>query len=477
MRLWKKILLGLVAVLLLMVALFVVCIGPWPTYSAGFEGAAYYANDLAAIDRHAKLNQLTATPGTLQAGWGVCLMNPEPGVPMAGYGARHNIKEYLFGDKATYLSTGVHDNLYVKALALSDGKDTAVIVGADMLLVPPNVAEAVRAEVARQTPLTANNILFGASHTHDGPGAWGPGLAAFVTGGTFDPKVVSFLTAAFTQAIVDAYKNLGTAKIAHGGFEAEQFIRNRARSAPIDTRLSYLVVEKDDGKRCMFLRYSAHPTTVGSKFVEFTAEYPGFLQSALEKALPNTTVGYIGGSLGSSGPRAPEGGSDIERAQAMGEELAKLVLANINPASLKWQTNVDIASIGVPIELPPFQLRVTQKLRLSPMLPKLLGVPHEAWMQSVRVGDLLFVGLPGDFSGEISRDWANWAAQKGYNLWPSSFCTAYIGYISPDKYYNQPKATEDYETGLMSWTGPHQEAFFTALMNRMVENLTKAPTG
>jgi hypothetical protein len=477
MSLRKKTLVGFVAAFLIVTVLFVVCIGPWPTYSSGFEGTGYFTQDLASIDRNAQLNKFTANPGRLQAGWGACLMNPEPGLPMAGYGARHNPLQYFFGGQAKYLATGVHDDLHVKALALSDGVDTTVIVGADLLLVPPNVAEAVRREVAKQTPLTANNILFGASHTHDSLGAWGPGIAAFVTGGKFDPKVVTFLTNAFTQAVVEAYKNLGPAKMAHGGFDAAQFIRNRARKAPIDTRLSYLVVEKQDGKRCMLLRYSAHPTTVGHRFAQYTAEYPGFLQSALEKALPNTTVEYLGGSLGSSGPNAPEGPSDIERAQAMGEELAKLVLANVNPANLKWQTNVDIASIGIPLEPPPFQLRVTQKLRLSPLLPKILGVPHEAWMQSVRIGDLVLVGLPGDFSGEISADWAGWAAEKGYDLWPSSFGTAYLGYISPDKYYNLPGATKEYETGLMSWTGPHQEAFFTALMKRMFEDLTSQAAG
>ena len=150
MRLWKKVLLGLIATLALLVVLFVVCIGPWPTYGSGFEESSYFKTDLAAIDRNVQLNKFTANPGHLQAGWAICLMNPEPGLPMAGYGARHNIKEYLYGDKPTMLATGVHDDLHVKALALGDGNDTTVIVGADILLVPPNVAEAVRA--GRQAP-------------------------------------------------------------------------------------------------------------------------------------------------------------------------------------------------------------------------------------------------------------------------------------------------------------------------------------
>ncbi len=473
MRLWKKILIGVSALALLSAGLFVVFIGPWPVYTSGFEGTAYYKNDLAAIDKNAQLNHLTDSPGPLRAGWGVSPISPEVGVPLAGYGARHNIKEYLFGDKPKKVATGIHDELHVKALALSDGEDVVVIAGADMLIIPPNIAEAVRREVAKKTPLTPNNIYFGASHTHDGPGGFGEGLAAFFVGGLYNPKVPILLANAFTDAIVEAYNNIGPAKMAHGGFNAEQFVHNRARKVPIDPRLSFLVVEKEDGKRCILLNYSAHPTTVGPKFVQFTAEYPGYLQSTIEKAMPNTTVEYLGGALGSSGPNAPEGANDVERAQAMGEGLAQLVMANLQ--DLKWQTNVDVAVIGIPLELPPFQMRVSQGLRVSPYLPKILGLPFEGWMHAARVGDMFFVGLPADFSGELSALWKRRAADRGYDMWTSSFCAAYAGYISPDKYYNDPKAPSDYETGFMSWTGPHQEAFFTALMEHMMAAMGKAP--
>ena len=471
MRLRIKIASRVGGVLCAIIALFVACVGPWPITPSGFEGTDYFNRDIAAIDQRACLNQLTDTPGRLQAGWGTCSIHPEPGLPMAGYGVRQNIREYLFGDKPTGLSTGVHDNLQVKALALSDGHDVAVLVGADLLLVPPNVAETVRREVAKRTPLSANNILFGASHTHNGPGAWGAGLAAFFTAGTYDPKVPALLTEAFTRAIVEAYGTLGPAKLAHGNVDAEKFIRNRRHKAPIDTRLGYLIAEKENGQRCVMLRFSAHPTTVGSRDLQMTAEYPGYLQTTLEKAMPNTTVAYLGGSLGSSGPRAPDGTNDIDRAQAMGKALAKLFEDNVKPDGLNWLTDVDIATVGIPLALPPFQMRMAQRLRASPLLPKLLGIPHEAWMQAVRVGDLFIVGVPGDLSGEISVSWTKWANDKGYDLWATSFCAAYVGYISPDKYYNEPKSTTVDETGFMSWTGPHQEAFFTALMKHMTEAL------
>jgi hypothetical protein len=102
----------------------------------------------------------------------------------------------------------------------------------------------------------------------------------------------------------------------------------------------------------------------------------------------------------------------------------------------------------------------------------------KGWMTAVRVGDVVFINSPGDFSGEISLTWKQWAAAKGYDLWVSGFSGDYAGYISPDKYYQEvrdEKGRLAYETVLMSWTGPHQEAFFTSLMKHMVESMGAPP--
>lgn len=467
MKLWKKILAGVGAFILALIALFVIFIGPWPTYSDGFEGKGYFTKALADIDQNVKESEITDSPGRLQAGWGVANITPEIGVPMAGYGARKGAP-----------TTGVHDDLLVKAIAFSDGKDTAVVVGADMLIIPPNIAEAVRQAVAKETPLTPNDIHFGASHTHDGAGAFGPGLASWVTGGKYDPKVPEFLAKQFTSAIVDACKSMGPAKMAHGGVNAEKYIRNRARgNGPVDGELSYMVIEKDDGKRCFLVSFSAHPTIVDSDFMQFTAEYPGGLQRAIEKAT-GATCAYLGGALGSMSPNnKPDGPDAVSQAQAYGELLAQLVLDNTT--NLQFRDKVDVVSIGIPLQLPPFQVRLlSTKWRLSPLAAGIAGLQTTGWMQATRVGDAVFVGIPGDFSGEISRKWKQWGDTRGFDLWTSSFCAAYAGYISPDEYYNEvvdEKGNTEYETGAMSWVGPHQEAYFTALMQKMVESTGKTP--
>ncbi len=462
MSLWKKILIGFVALILLVVVSFVAFIGPWPTYKdSKFESSAYYKKALEDIDAAAKLSEFSKSPGQLQAGWASSLCTPPIGTPLGGYGARKGAP-----------STGVHDDLYVKALVLSDGKDMVAITGSDLLLVPPNVAAICRERVAKETPLTEKNILFTASHTHCGPGGWAPGIAGYVTGGKYDPKIPELLGNAFATAIIDAYHKMKPAQIAHGVVDATQYIRNRARDAAVDPELNFAVVKQDEKNVCYAVRFSAHPTNYDDDMMQFSAEYPGVIQRTIEQATGGFSM-YLGGSLGSSSPRAPEGPNADARIDALGKALAQLVLDNSQ--NLTFESNPDIVSLGVPLGMPPFQMRPLEKnpgLRVSPFVAKIFGVPPEGWIQGVRVGKLLFVGVPFDLSGEISIEWKQWAKRRDLDAWPTGFCAAYCGYLSPDKYYNVTPL--GYETALMSWFGPNNEAYFTALVHHVAEALTPA---
>ncbi|HOZ47298.1 MAG TPA: neutral/alkaline non-lysosomal ceramidase N-terminal domain-containing protein [Candidatus Hydrogenedentes bacterium] len=447
----------------IMVGLFAVSlIGPWPTYSSHFEGTRYYEQGLADIAAQARESDITSSPGRLEAGWAaVCINPPKPGVPLAGYGDRRGAP-----------SEGVHDDLHVKALALSDGKDTVVFVGADMLLIPENVAEMVREEVAEKTALTANDLYFAASHTHCSVGGFGPGIAAFVTGGKYDPDIPVFLAHAFAQAIVDAYGKLGPAKLAHGGVMAPEFIDNRTRTAPVDAELSYALVERESGERCYLVSFSAHPTEMSGDTMQFTGSYPGFLQEAIKQS--GAEAVYLGGAVGSMRSRTPDGPDVFARSKALGEALAERVLGDAKSAT--FETNLDIASVGANLTMPPLQIRpLSDRWRLSKFAGPLVGLDTDGWVQAVRIGDILFVGMPGDFSGEISVKWKESANQDGRDLWATSFSADYVGYISPDEYYGEVKdehGNPAYETGLMSWTGPHQEAFFTAIKDHMLAAIT-----
>lgn len=463
---FKRILKVVAILLVVVVVLFVTFIGPWPTYKdSHYKDSAYFSKALADITEHAKASDLTATPDRLQAGWAKRGINPGVGTPLAGYSGR-NPKE----------STGARDEVECSALALSDGKDTVVLIGSDMLIIPPNLSEGVRARVAEDTggKLSGDDILFNASHTHCGPGGFGPGLASAFSAGSYDPKIPEFLIKQFSEAILEAYKNLAPAALAYGHLDAPEYIRNRAGRTETDSILNYMVVKHDDGKSAYVVRYSAHPTTFSSDQMEMSAEYPGELKRYIE-AQTGQTAEYLGGAVGAMGPRAPEGGSASDRVKAMGEALAKKVLDATKPENLKFSDHLDIASVGVTLGMPQQQLRPIENkpgLRLSPFALGIAGVPKEGWISGVKVGDLLFMGMPCDFGGGISNKWRKWAEAQHLELWTHSFCSTYCGYFSPDEVYdNVPLG---YETGAMSWYGPNVEAYFTDLFHHTAQTLVPA---
>ncbi|HOX73169.1 MAG TPA: neutral/alkaline non-lysosomal ceramidase N-terminal domain-containing protein [Bacteroidales bacterium] len=84
--------------------------------------------------------------------------------PLAGY-----------GDRKGNPATGVHDSIFVKAVAIKTIRESIVLVGADLLIMPPNITDSVVNLLARKG-IRRQQLVFSATHTHSGPGGWAPGL-------------------------------------------------------------------------------------------------------------------------------------------------------------------------------------------------------------------------------------------------------------------------------------------------------------
>jgi hypothetical protein len=453
---FKKIVMWAAGILGILVVLFLIFVGPWPTYAASdVTSERYFEKAAAAAD--ASLQESTVgRPGQVLAGWASERITPPLGTPLAG-----------FGDRQGKPSTGVHDELYVKAVAISDGDDTVVLVGSDMLIVPDNIAELARAKATAETELGSGDILFNASHTHSGPGAWAPGLAASLFGGAYNESVMEGIANAFGTAIVHAYQNRKPATLAKGSIDVPEHIKNRAHDGPVDSELNYLVFQHQDGKSCHVVSYSAHATVIGSDNMEFSADYPGYLERAIETRTGGMAV-FLAGAVGSMGPRI-DGPDGFTRAETLGTALAERVLSDA--AEAEYTDTVDVAAIGFPFETPPLQLRLSSNWRLSPYLFSFVGLDDNAWLSGVKIGDLFLYGTPCDMSGEISIEMKAWAQERGIDLWVLSFAGDYIGYVSPQKYYALPRGeTHEYEMYIMSWIGPNQEPFFKEMLYHLIDS-------
>ena len=135
--------------------------------------------------------------------------------PLAGYGARK-------GKPAT----GVHDSVFVKAAALKINDQTVVIVGADLLIMPPNIIDEVTRLLA-QKGIQRNQVFYSASHSHSSLGGWGPGFIGEQFAGKENPNLSKWLVQQITSVVTSAIADLRPARIGSGTFNAGTYTRNR----------------------------------------------------------------------------------------------------------------------------------------------------------------------------------------------------------------------------------------------------------
>ncbi|MCK5068799.1 MAG: hypothetical protein KAR16_15220, partial [Bacteroidales bacterium] len=173
---------------------------------------------------------------------------------------------------------------------------------------------------------------------------------------------------------------------------------------------------------------------------------------------------FFAGSVGSHSPRSE--GEKFEKSRYIGEALADSVLKYMVDTELMDSIGLSFLSLGM--DLPEFHIRVSDGLRLNPALGGKLFPPiGDVYIQAARIGDLIWVTTPSDFSGELAIDYKSAMNNEGYRALVTSFNGAYVGYIIPGKYYH----LDEYESRLMSWYGPNMGPYTHEMIRRMMEKL------
>lgn len=358
-------------------------------------------------------------------------------VPLAGFGARK-------GKGAT----GIHDSIFVKAVALKVGAKKIVFVGADLLIMPPNIIDTV-AILLKEKGIDREQVYFSASHTHSSLGAWGPGFLAEQFSGKENHNIQKWLATQITKAVVDAFENLRPAKIGYGIFKAGSWTRNRliGDAGIKNDDFGYLYIEQKNGKKAVVGSFSAHATTMGAGNMEISADYPGYWQRKMEATSVNLAV-FIAGSVGSQSSAVD--GNGFEKTGIIGEALADSLNKYLSQTTLTETLKLSPVSVKLPI--PEFHIRISKNRGLSSFVSdKLMATPQNPYIQAIRLGNMVWISTPADFSGEYAVQIKNSLLAKGFQSNVSSFNGSYLGYIIPGRYFFM----DEYESQTMGWFGPN----------------------
>jgi neutral ceramidase len=422
----------------------------------------YYAETTARLRASVETNRLAR--GELAAGFGRALLTPtvnvpadEPAqgrfraLPLAGYGGRH-------GKPAT----GVHDDLYVKAVALRVGNRLGVMVGADALIVPPEVTDAAVRRLEQELKLSREQVYLSATHTHASLGGWGEGKVAEAFAGGFQPGARTWFADRIVVAVREAMTDLKPASFGHGGFPAPEFVRNRlvGKLGKVDPEFAYILLKQKDGKSAVLGSYSAHATVLSSDVMEFSADYPGCWQRAVEQATGGTAL-FLAGGIGSHSPVAGEKG--FAGAERMGQALGRAVLEELPRTALT--NSVAFGILGLEVSLPPLNVRISDGVRLRPWLARRLmpARPPQSFIQVFCLDDAVWISTPCDFSGELALGIKDFLRARGRSAVITSFNGDYVGYVISPRYYH----LNGYEPRLMSFFGPNVPDYFDELIRTM----------
>ena len=460
-----KTLLSTLGILLLLIVVILIWALQKVDYTPYWE-TDYYATTRARLDSLS--GNLTPQHGKVYAGFSRVSItprldaasdDPEKGafkaIPLAG-----------FGDREGRPAGGIHDSLFIKAVALRVGIDTLVLLASDILIIPAEVSEGVTQQLAATRQMRREQLIFSATHTHSSVGGWADKYVGKEFAGDYNPAVIRWLTQQYTRAVVEALADLRPAALGSGAFAAPAYVKNRliGDKGFKNGQFAWLVVRQDEGRTAVLGSFAGHPTTLGGWNMLFSGDYPGYWQRSMETQGYDLAL-FFAGPVGSHSVRSK--GEKFEKPQFVGEALTDSTLLHCRDAVL--QDTLTMAALTLPVTLPQFHVRVTDNLRLRPSLVKKLFPPvGRVYLQTARLGSMVWITAPCDFSGELALGYQAAAEAEGLHAMVTSFNGSYIGYVIPGKYYH----LNEYESRLMSWFGPYTGPWFDEMIRRMERSVT-----
>lgn len=265
-------------------------------------------------------------------------------------------KVYMAGFDNNRVATGVHDDLYVRCLALAAGQETVAMCSVDLIGLFYDDVLRIRAQVKARAP-EVTQVIVASTHDHEGPdtmGLWGP--TPFVSG--IDERYLEGVDERIAATAVEAVRSMQPARLTLGRDDHPLLARLQGDSRPPYVRDPYLFVMRlvsDQGKAiASLINFSDHPEVLRGKNTEITADYPYWLCSRVEEELGGTAVffdGAIGGLISPLGDQValqiPETGEVAKDESWKKAELLGLALGDLAARAVAGGEKVEIDSLVV----------------------------------------------------------------------------------------------------------------------------------
>lgn len=212
---------------------------------------------------------------------------------------------WLAGSFSSRPANAVHDDLYVRALAVRSGPTTVIFMTVDAVGYFNDEIRAIRAAVAREVEF--DELVMSASHSHETPdtiGIWGPqdGMPGW------DPAYRERIRTQAVKAAIEAAKqaepvvlavNSGSIVPDDKSYTAGNMHFDARDPVAIDDSIGVMQFQRTGSFEpvATLVTWAGHPEhMIDDNFI--SADYPYYLRGALEAKWPGSTALFVNGVLG-----------------------------------------------------------------------------------------------------------------------------------------------------------------------------------
>lgn len=230
-------------------------------------------------------------------------ITPKDSQNLLGYGPRN--------------STGTHDPIFHKIVALDDGNTRFIIIATDLCLFSPTEYDKVAGKIRKAYGIDPVNVWWTVTHTHSAPEIGPPGMYATYLASRIveiDPAYTNLMEQQLLDGIGEALRKLEPARLGVGWGFSQANINRRAidvdgkaslglnPDGPVDRRIGLIRLDKADGSPlALIANYAIHGTVLGPQNTLISGDAPGVAAEYVSEKL-GVPVLFVNGAAGNLAP-------------------------------------------------------------------------------------------------------------------------------------------------------------------------------
>ncbi len=366
----------------------------------------------------------------ISAGAASATVNPPDGVFLGGYDLNRR-------------STGIHDDLFAKAVVFYDGKSAVALVAIDNFSLQYDAANEMRAAASKavtKIPLPPEHVIIQVTHTHCAPDTVGIYGEDEVHSGR-NPEYMKKLVETVAQVVARAAETLQPAKFVYAETECKGWAVNDSEPDILDNSVTILQCLDKAGKSIATLtNFACHPTVLDNDTTKTSADWVASFYRTMS-AIPGENL-FLQGAIGCwMQPQTPE--RTFELAEKYGNDLGQKAVE-----ALKKTKPLDAKEIRFANK--PFDIPVAND-KFKAM--SALGLVSRTFAETVKTEVAWLAIGPAQFAthiGETAPEFSNEtkALMKTGPKFVLGLGLDHLGYICPPRYFENPGAVKfaDYLT-------------------------------